>query len=218
VIVVLGADGVVGGLVLGELGDRGLEARGVTASLADPASLASELRDVERMFLSEHPDPGLEVNAISVAEQLGAYHVVRLGPPHGPATDALKASSLRWTLLDAAPLMQRWLAPPPVESESPDAPVAHVDARDVAAVAALALAGEGHENTSYRLTGPEAVSDREVSAMLGVGLAEGSQAGELGDLAALLGGGPSAAQSPDVEALLGRPPRSLRQFAADHGL
>lgn len=212
-IVVLGADGVVGELVLRELHDRGLTVRAVTASLADPAALASALRDVERMFLPEHPDPGLEVNAISVAEQLGAYHVVRLGSPHGPATDALKASSLRWTLLDAAPLMQRWLSPP-VVSESPDAPAAHVDARDVAAIAALALAGEGHEHTSYLLTGPEALSDRDVSATLGVPLHEGGQAQELADLSALLGGGPDAVVSGDVEALLGRPPRSLRQFAA----
>ena len=76
----------------------------------------------------------LERNAIAVAEQSGAYAVVKLGcagpsaETHAEVVDALQATSLRWTILDAA---------------------APLDVPAVAALAARALTEEGHETSTY---------------------------------------------------------------------
>ena len=42
----------------------------------------------------------------------------------------------------------------------------HIDARDIAAVAVSALTESGHENQTYRLTGPEALTYDEMMATL----------------------------------------------------
>lgn len=44
-----------------------------------------------------------------------------------------------------------------------DTKISHVDARDVAAVAAVCLSESGHENQAYDLTGAEAVSFDQVA-------------------------------------------------------
>src|SRR3712207_6457686 len=99
-ILVTGATGTTGSVVLRDLLDRGAPVRALTHSpekvdelralgadvavgdLNDPASLADAMRGVERMYLVQSPNAdqvGQEINAISVAEQSGVYHVVKLG-------------------------------------------------------------------------------------------------------------------------------------------
>jgi uncharacterized protein YbjT (DUF2867 family) len=48
-----------------------------------------------------------------------------------------------------------------------DGRVAMIDPRDVAAVAAAVLAGDGHAGRTYRLTGPDAITYERVAAELG---------------------------------------------------
>jgi uncharacterized protein YbjT (DUF2867 family) len=186
--------------------------------------------------------PELEANAYAAAEQSGAYAVVklgvlgaaaplRLGRIHAEAVEALQASSLRWTVLRPSGVVQSFLrVPGPVVSARGDARVAYVDAGDVAAVAARALTEEGHEQATYELTGPAARTDAQVAAALGVELRTAS-AGEraaalraagasewdvqaLGELDELYLSGGGREVRPDVEALLGRPARSVEQVAA----
>lgn len=241
-ILVIGAGGLTGGGVVRDLLDRGAPVRALASSqasadrlgglgadvvvgdLGDPRSMIRAMRDVMRVYLVQPPSERQlqnELNAIALAEQSGAYHVVKLGVAgqsevapdrharvHAEITTALQASSLRWTILRAAGFMQDLLAPLP--TSRPDVPVARVDARDVAVVAARALTEEGHEAASYTLTGPEALTDREALAILGREL-PGSE-GSDDDLDALRHAGPEV--TADVEALLGRPATSLRAFAA----
>jgi uncharacterized protein YbjT (DUF2867 family) len=260
----LAAGAPVRGLTRSEQGAEELRALGADAAvgdLGDPASLIGALRGVERMYLVSPFDPRgpeWERNAISAAEQAGVYHCVklgvigqspssplRIGRGHAESTEALQGSSLRWTVLMPSGFMQTILAAAPTIAEGryfsslEDGRVAHVDARDVGAVAARALTEEGHENCSYVLTGPEALSNDEIAAVLGEVLGRPVEHVRLSDeevLGALRQAGVpewnlegllelwrdgyraglASTVSPDLEAVLGRPGRSFRQFAEDH--
>jgi uncharacterized protein YbjT (DUF2867 family) len=271
-ILVTGATGTTGSVVLKELLDCGAPVRALTHSpenadelralgaevavgdLSDPGSLDDAVRGVERMYLVQSPGPdqaAQEINAISAAERAGAYAVVKLGAMgqdpqsgvrfqrvHAEVTEHLQQSSLRWTILQCAGFMQNYLGMAEAVREGrlvsakPDARVAQVDARDVGAVAARALAEEGHENCTYVLTGPEAITDRGIAAALG---AEVVEVGDDDVRAALLAAGypewnveglieldaayrsgAFATPAPDIEALLGRRARSIADFAGDH--
>jgi uncharacterized protein YbjT (DUF2867 family) len=122
-----------------------------------------------------------------------------------------------------------------------DARIAAVDARDVAAVAATALTEDGHAGMTYDLTGPQALTTAECcdllaahlgrpiryvpvdddaarSAMLGAGLQRWMVDGliELYQDYRRSGSEGYAAQLSDgVEAVTGKPPRTLEQALAD---
>jgi uncharacterized protein YbjT (DUF2867 family) len=113
-----------------------------------------------------------------------------------------------------------------------------VDTGDVGAAAAVVLTEPGrHAGATYRLTGPRAVGYAEVAAAIGrvAGrsveyaatlpeefearlLAAGTPAWRAYDLAHIARAYTPADDevSPDIAALLGRPPRSLDDFLADH--
>ncbi len=260
----LAAGAPVRGLTRSEEGAevlRSLGAEAAVGDLEDPLSLMGALRGVERMYLvtnaGEH-QAERERNAVSAAEQAGVYHCVKLGVmtqgpsspmrfgrSHFEATQALTSSSLRWTILLASGFMQNVLAVGPAiaggryPSSLGDARVAHVDVRDIAAVAALALTQEGHENCSYTLTGPEAITNDEIAATLSdvaghpvehVRLSDEDVAAQLRERGVpewnleglvelwreVYRGGLVSTPTPDVEALLGRPATPFRKFAEDH--
>ena len=271
-ILVTGATGTTGSVVLKELLDRGAPVRALTHSpdrvdelralgadvavgdLGDPGSLDDAMRGIERMYLVHTPNEqqaAQEINAVSAAERAGAYAVVKLGAQgqdpqsdvrfhrtHAEVTEHLQQSSLRWTILQPSGFLQNYLGQAQAVQEGrlvsarPEARVAHVDARDVAAVAARALAEEGHENCTYVLTGPAAVSDADIAQELGVELvvvapedARGAMLGAgypqwnvdgLLELDDLYRSGAASATTADIEALLGRKGRSIADFAGDH--
>lgn len=154
-ILVVGATGRSGSAVVDALLAAGVPVRGLTRSpqaaealrargaeaavgdLGDPASLARAFARVERFYLAT-PEGGRQVeherNAVAVAEQSGAYAVVKLGcaggayEAHAEVLDVVRATSLRWTVLEAA---------------------APLDAGAVAALAVRALTEEGHETSLY---------------------------------------------------------------------
>ena len=234
-----------------------LEALGaevVVGDLGEPASLAPAFAGVERAFVAVHGDADLvelESNAYAAAEAAGVRAVVkisvvgqahdsplRFARGHAELFDTLQASSLGWTLLLCSGYMQNFLLAPPGITARPDALVAHVDARDVGAVAARVLTEDGHERCTYTLTGPEALTDVQVTQtigevlglelpvvpipdeVLGRALRDGGmtawEADGVLELHALQRSGAFAQPAPDAEALLGRPPTAFRQFAADH--
>ena len=115
---------------------------------------------------------------------------------------------------------------------------AHVDARDVAAVAARALVEPGHEGKAYTPTGPSALTYDECAAILtevagrpiryadptpwhywrrmaGRGMPSAMIAVTLGIYTAARFG-LAAGLTDDVERLTGRPPISFDTFARDH--
>lgn len=119
-----------------------------------------------------------------------------------------------------------------------DARTAFIDARDIAACAAAALVEEGHAGKAYTLTGPEALTYGEAAAILmretgrriayqpvddetfrGALLMAGLPADYAGFLVTLFGSvraGFAARVTPDVQRILGRPGRTLTDYARDH--
>jgi uncharacterized protein YbjT (DUF2867 family) len=116
------------------------------------------------------------------------------------------------------------------------AETAPVDDRDVAAVAARTLYEEGHAGGDYVLTGPESLSQAEQVRILGQVLGRRIEFEELSpdEFRRVTAGtwprpavdmllaawdatiGLPAFVTPTVSDILGSPPRSFRQWAADH--
>ncbi len=157
----------------------------------------------------------------------------------------LAASGLAHTLLRANAFMQNTLALAPAiqrtggfGSSAGAGQVGMVDARDVAAVAAaVATAPQAHTGRTYWLTGPALITYADVAtvlsevrgrpvqyrtlsfeedraAMIAAGVPE-PIAGMNAQAFSLIAAGDAAWLSPDIPALLDRPARSFKQFAAD---
>lgn len=116
--------------------------------------------------------------------------------------------------------------------------ISFIDVRDVAAVAVKVLSEEGHAGEAYTLTGPEALSNADVAqkmaealgrkiefvnlapedlkeALLTAGVPEWN-AEALIDLQRLYREGKASAVTEDVERIVGRRPRGLREFLTDY--
>jgi uncharacterized protein YbjT (DUF2867 family) len=150
-------------------------AEAAAADLNRPESLASALRGVSGVFLLPgYADmPGL----LAVIRQAGVERVVLLS---GSSADgdtanaitaymaaseaAVRASGLPATILRPSGFMSNTLQWAPqlasgdvIRAPFASAAVAMIDPRDIAAVAALALTGTGHQGQIYRITGPQAL-------------------------------------------------------------
>jgi uncharacterized protein YbjT (DUF2867 family) len=155
----------------------------------DPASLDSALRGVEKAFLIPPTDlrsVEMQVNFIRAAKRAGIRHVVKLSVAgadvnspvrvarwHAEGEKELEASGIAFTHLRPNSFMQNFLAlAPTIVSQSEfyqpaaEGKVSHIDVRDIAAVAAKALTGKGHEGKAYVITGPEALSYAEAAGKL----------------------------------------------------
>ena len=165
-----------------------LEAQGIELAQGDfsqPDSLDAALQGIEKAFLVMPNEPhqvDLESNFIDAAQKAGIRQIVKLsvmGAGELPSTFQtwhrqievrLEASGMTWTHLRPNMLMQNmhWFAQTIAQSGAfyncvGDTKISHVDARDVAAVAAVCLAEVGHENKSYILTGAQAITFDEIA-------------------------------------------------------
>jgi uncharacterized protein YbjT (DUF2867 family) len=162
----------------------------VAGDLADPASLVEAMHGVDRVFLHCEATPDavkLNSNAIRVAKGMGVKLLVRssivgantssaatLIRDHGLSDRYLEQSRVPYVILRPNLLLQSVVEKtiPSIDaggSFSVNAGVARismVDARDVAAVAAVTLTEPGHEDRRYDVTGPEALSYSEVARRL----------------------------------------------------
>lgn len=242
-----------------------VEREGVEAVVADfgaPETLDAALEGVEKAFVVTPPDPRepeWERNFVDAAKRAGVRHVVKLsvagadegapvrfGRVHAEAERYLEGSGIGYTILRPTGFMQNTLAyAGSVSSEGrfyaplADAKVAWIDVRDIAAVAAETLTGEGHEGKVYDLTGPEALSNREIAqklsaalgktvehvevsyegareAMVGAGLPEWLADGLIELNREVYEPGYAAQTANGVEEATGRRPRSFDEFARDH--
>jgi uncharacterized protein YbjT (DUF2867 family) len=175
-----------------DLSAAGLEV--VQGDLDAAPSLDAALRGVERVYIATSSDQRMaevQIAAIRAAERAGVKHMVKLSAvgagPDSPALlsrlndqaeQALRESTIGWTILQANFFMQNFLqyGPSIVRDGVVRAPVGEgragqVDSQDVAAVAAAALTEPGHEGRTYVVTGPEALSYqdcvRHISAATG---------------------------------------------------
>lgn len=159
-----------------------------------------------------------------------------------PVEEALYDSGMEFTVLQPARFMQNWAAAWPEVVErgrlpmpySVDARFCWVDYRDVATVAALALTGDRLVNGTFELCAAGMPDGRETAALAGAVLGRPVEAVQISreEFTARLPEGPEwdglrrmlahydghglPGGNPLVlEALLGREPRSLRQYFGD---
>ncbi|RFU39617.1 NAD-dependent epimerase/dehydratase family protein [Actinomadura logoneensis] len=230
-------------------------ARPVLGDLNDPGSLSEAFERVRGLFLLPgYADmPGL----LARARDAGVRHVVLLSGGSAALEDmsnavsrymtlserAVRASGLTWTLLRPRAFMSNALRWAPqlrtgdtVRVPFADAATACIDPRDIAAVAAAALTGDGHEGRVYELTGPEPLLPSDQVAVLSevlgrdlrcVGLTEEEARTEMAEnmpaeyVDAFFrfytdGFLDESKVQPDVQEVTGRPPRTFAQWAAAH--
>jgi uncharacterized protein YbjT (DUF2867 family) len=203
-IVITGATGNIGRPLVAELSRRGHDVtavsragatpldvplvRGVSADLAEPASLRAAVDGADAMFLLV-PGSGGHLDTeriIGTAADAGVRRLVLLSSlgavtragsaSHGPLAELEKrvqGTGLEWTLLRPADFASNALAwVPTVRSERAvhapfgDVALPAVDPLDIAQVAAAALADDGHAGRAYTLTGPAPISPRERTEVL----------------------------------------------------
>ncbi|WP_327287015.1 NAD(P)H-binding protein [Streptomyces sp. NBC_01198] len=159
----------------------------VTGDLTAPDSLTAALTGVDRLFLLT---PGIATepaaHAVAAARTAGVRHIVLLsstnvlGDPmpamgrwHHAREQIVRDSGIPATVLRPGGFMTNALDWLPSIREGgyvldPVGPgrIAPIDPADIAAVAALALTGEGHEGQDYSLTGAEAFTVAEQVAII----------------------------------------------------
>ena len=241
----------------------GLKAKGCEAVLAnftDPAALEQACAGADRIYLvtPAHLDMRRwKANAIAAAKAAGVRHVVlatglgaspkaglTFGKWHSETQELLKDSGLDWTFIQPTYFMQNLLwqadsiARDGVYYDDLGGPVAWIDARDIADVAAEALIGAGHAGKGYGLTGPEALTGGDIAAFLSevtgrsvtsaplapedakaAMVANGMQDGvaaAMVELASIAPKGYLAGIETTVSDVLGRPARRLRDFVAEN--
>jgi len=165
---------------------------------------------------------------------------------HGTVDDAVRASGLAWTLLRPTSFMQNHLTYNTAAIRSGalyaphgDGATSLIDARDIAEVAALVLADpDAHLGRAYDLTGAQSLTDAEQMAIIAEAIgrpvayvdvpesaASEAMAGMgfpellvdwVMSLNAIIKAGYAAGQSPDVQSLLGKAPRTFAAFAREN--
>jgi uncharacterized protein YbjT (DUF2867 family) len=203
-ILVTGASGNVGKMVLQEVAKSGAKHRAmyrsaneaakarsgtetVIADFAKPETLKAALRGVDSVYLVCSPIPELvqlESNMIDACVAGGVKHVVlnsAMGAAdydksfpswHRIVENKLKGTRLSWTILRPNSFHQNVVAfyAPTIRTQGVfyssmrDAKNGFLDLRDIAAVAAKALAAGKHAGKIYELNGPEAISYAQLAA------------------------------------------------------
>ena len=235
----------------------------VEGSFEDPAALRALVAGAQRLFLLSPPGTrGMvdqQVAVVRAAREAGVRHVVKVSSigadedaigagiirAHREIERAIEASGMAFTHLRPHWFFQNELGQADGIAASgvfyaPDvARISAIDARDIAAVAAVVLAeGDVHAGRSYVLTGPQALGYADVAGVLTrelgrpvrwveVGLDDARRSmldaglGELAEgfteiMARYREGGVTAEVSGAVEQLLGRAPLSFAEFVRDH--
>jgi uncharacterized protein YbjT (DUF2867 family) len=190
-ILVTGATGNVGRLVVDRLLDAGVRVRALTrrdavfpggvevvrGDLTHPATLTAALRGVERVYLFPVAATAREVTGL--ARDAGVRRIVVLSSGavaggydtgfHLPVEQAAERSGLDWTHVRPGEfaLNKLWLWGPSIRAERvvrepfPDLAWCPVHERDIADVAAAALLEDGHAGAAYLVNGPEMISRRD---------------------------------------------------------
>jgi uncharacterized protein YbjT (DUF2867 family) len=238
----------------------GLEA--IIGDLDKPETLRPALEGIEKVFLLSAPDARqaeLQGNLVREARRAGASHIVKLsaigvggeldalalGRLHRETEEEIERSGIGYTHLRPNGFMQNtFMFAATIKSQGAfyaplgDAKVSYVDARDVASVAFSTLTEDGHEGKAYEITGPEALSyrdvARELSSVLGREVryvdvspeaarsamtAMGMQAwlvDALIELFNLYRSGQAARVTETVREVTGREPITFAQFARDY--
>ncbi len=158
----------------------------VALDFGQPGSLAPALAGIDAVFLLGTGIRGQverELNVVDAARAAGVRRLVKLSSWgaadgrfliarfHREVESAIEASGLAWTFLRPNGFMQNFLelgiaSIRAIHLPAADARISHIDARDIARVAARVLTTSGHEGKAYELSGPHDLSYREVAGVL----------------------------------------------------
>ena len=240
-----------------------LKAKGcvaVAADFADATALARACDGAEKIYLvtPAHRDMRQwKANVVAAAKAAGVRHIVvatglgaspkaglTFGKWHSETQELLKQSGLDWTFVQPTYFMQNLLwqagniAKDGVYYDDLGGPVAWIDARDIADVAAEALTAPGYEGKALGLTGPEALAGEDIAALLSevtgrtvtcaplsaedakAGMVAGGMqdevAGAMVELASIAPKGYLAGIETTVSDVLRRPARRFADFVAEN--
>ena len=161
----------------------------VAGDFNDAATIERALTGIDRAFLltpSSEQAEAQQSTFVEAARRGGVQHIVKLSQLaaaedspvrflryHAAVERAIRASGLQYTFLRPNLFMQGFLgfrhsitAEGKFFAAAGDAEISAIDVRDIAAVAAAALTGEGHVGRTYDLTGPEALTHRDMAERL----------------------------------------------------
>ncbi|MDB5580122.1 MAG: NmrA family transcriptional regulator [Bradyrhizobium sp.] len=158
------------------------------ADPSEPATMEGALQGVEAVFLNPAAMEGAAQEFLALAQRQGVRRAVlisaitveygggyeRFAARFKATEDLVKASGLEWTFLRAADFdanaliwAQQIRGAGTVRGAYAEAATASIHHRDIAAVGALSLVGEGHAGKAYALTGPAPLSQREKVRLIG---------------------------------------------------
>lgn len=246
-------------LVRDEAKGRKLGCDFVVGDLDEPASVSAALKDVDRLLLNSGgalpvagPQPMVrqQITVIDAARAAGVTQLVKVSAwrpspeaklsvrAHWEIEQHLHASGLTWSTLQPTGYMQNFftgdggfVGDDAVAGPYGDGRVAYIDAYDIAACAAVLLTNDPEDaGTVHPLTGPEALTHREIAAKLGVPFRDVPPAEAADDLQAKglpewfvadllwlyadMASGGMAEVTPTVRELTGRAPRTFDEFLA----
>jgi uncharacterized protein YbjT (DUF2867 family) len=237
------------------LNDMGAEI--ITGDLDQPETIIPAVEDVDKIYLLTWNGPTQlqqVENIINAAKESGSPHIVRhsmWGPGNSriikqglQAEEIIKTSGLPWTMLKPTFYMQNTIMAAQTIStqgniywDMKDGKLGMIDIRDIAEAAFAVITGNGHEGKSYILTGPEAISFKDIAkifsrvlerdvnyinvpgeasfqAMTGLGIPEWIAKGYV-ELSEGFSENFANNTTKNVEILTGHPARSFEEFAAD---
>lgn len=231
----------------------------VVGEYDNPATMKPAFVGIEKVYAVTPVDPkSVEWMQclINTAVDAGVKHLVKLSAMnastrsavtllrnHGITDENLRSSGLSFTIIQPSTFMQNvfWSIDTIKAQGALYQPVADtrqsmVDIVDVAAVVVKALTEPGHENNSYLLTGPAALSYNEVASDIAAAIGKPVQyiavpaevakqsmlnmgmspwlVQSLLELSAEVATGNFATISEDIQRLLGRPPNNFKDFIA----
>ena len=163
----------------------------VAGDVNDPASIEAGCAGADKLFILVGHSPSLaeqQNNAIDAAKRAGVGDIVKLsggkdfsvpdGPAkipamHGVSDNYLRTSGVDWTLLHPGFFMSNLLNAAPmvkgmgkvVMPMSGEVPIAFVDPRDTADVAAATLTGDGHAGQAYQIFSESSTLNEFVAAI-----------------------------------------------------
>ena len=236
---------------------KAISAEVVVGDLDKPETISPALEGVQKIYLLTWNGPTQAQqaeNVIKAARRVGDIHLVRhsmWGPEASriikqgyQIEETVRASGLPWTLLKPTFFMQNtMMAAQTISShgtiywDMKDGKLGMIDVRDIVDAAFAVLTGTGHENKTYILTGPEAISFHDVartfSEILGKDIAYVSVPGETA-LKSMMGMGVpewiaegyvelsegfsnnfASKVTDNIPVLTGHPARSFKQFVSD---
>ncbi|MCP3798009.1 NAD(P)H-binding protein [Allokutzneria sp. A3M-2-11 16] len=190
-VLVAGATGNVGGIVVRRLASAGVPVRGLTRNpdavlpagvekavgdLSDARTLAAAFDGVSAVQLFINWGDQSEV--VELAVRAGVRRIVLLssdGTPDELLEGKIRESGLEWTIMRpgefAVNKIDIWgpaiRAGEPVREAYPDIAGVPVHEEDIADVAVAALTGDGHHGRTHVIRGPEALTHREQIRLIG---------------------------------------------------